>query len=288
MISLLDKSFLSKLNGLKLNYNLSINKGYSGGRKSRAKGSSSEFSDFREYIHGDDFRKIDWNAYGRFEKLYIKEFMEEREVLVNIFLDTTKSMDFGDPKKADILKNIALTFSFISLNNLDRVNLYYHGENEIKESGYLSGKNSLNKAMVLLDQLEFENKTDFFSIINKRPYKSGISVIISDLFSDGFEEIVKYLSYMNQRIIVLHLLDKGELKPDFIGDLRFIDSETSVGDDISISGHVLASYEKTLKSFIQNIKETCKKYGCVYAMISNEFSIDEIIFEKLVRAGILR
>jgi len=285
---LLDRSFLSKLNGLKLNYNLSINKGYSGGRKSRAKGSSSEFSDFREYIHGDDFRKIDWNAYGRFEKLYIKEFMEEREVLVNIFLDTSKSMDFGKPKKATLLKNIALAFSFISLNNLDRVNLYHHQESEIKESGYLNGKNSLNKAMFLLEELEFQNKTDFFSIINKRPYKSGIAVIISDLFTDDFENIVKYLSYMNQKIVVLHLLDKKELNPDFIGDLRLIDSETQVGDDISISGPILSSYEKTLKLFIQNIKETCKKYGCIYSLISNEFSIDEIIFEKLVRAGILR
>lgn len=285
---MLDKSFLSKLNGLRLNYTLSINKGYSGGRKSKAKGSSSEFSDFREYIPGDDFRKIDWNAYGRFEKLYIKEFMEEREVLVNIFLDTSKSMDFGEPKKSAILKNIALALSFISLNNLDRVNLYYHQGSEIKESGYLNGKNSLNKSMVLLEELEFQNKTDFFSIINKRPYKSGISVIISDLFTDGFEDIVKYLSYMNQKIIVLHLLEKRELKPDFIGDLRLIDSETLAGDDISISGPILTSYEKTLKSFIQNIKEICKKYGCIYSMISNEFSIDEIIFERLVRAGILR
>lgn len=285
---MLDKSFLNKLNRLKLNYNLSINKGYSGGRKSKAKGSSSEFSDFREYIDGDDFRKIDWNAYGRFEKLYIKEFMEEREILVNIFLDNSKSMDFGEPKKALLLKNIAMAFSYISLNNLDRINLYYHEENNLKESGYLNGKNSLSKAMNILDNLLFQSKTDMFTLINKRPYKPGISIIISDLFSDKFQDTVKYLTYMNQKIVVIHLLDKKELKPDFIGDLNLIDSETLVDNDISISGSILNSYEKTVQSFIQNTKETTKKYGSVYSLISNELSIDEIIFEKLIRAGILR
>lgn len=286
---MIDKSFLSKLNRLKLNYNLSINKGYSGGRKSKAKGSSSEFSDFREYIHGDDFRKIDWNAYGRFEKLYIKEFMEEREILVNIFLDNSRSMDFGEPKKSLLLKNIAMAFSYISLNNLDRINLFYQeGEDGLKESGYLSGKNSLSKVMGILDTLEFQSKTDMFTFINKRPYKPGISIIISDLFSDQFQDAVKYLTYMNQKIVVVHLLDKKELKPDFIGDLSLIDSETLIDNDISISSAILNSYEKTLQSFIKNIKESTKKYGSVYSLISNEFSIDEIIFEKLIRAGILR
>lgn len=285
---MLNRNLLNKLNGLRLNYNLSINKGYSGGRKSKAKGSSSEFSDFREYIHGDDFRKIDWNAYGRFEKLYIKEFMEEREVIVNIFLDTSKSMDFGEPKKASILLNTALAFSYISLNNLDRINLYYHEGTSLKESGYLNGKNSLYKAMEILERMKFKNVNDFFTLINKRPYKSGISIIISDLFTDEFESIIKYLTYMNQRIIVLHLLDQKELKPDFIGDLRLIDSETLEGNDISINRAILLSYEKTLKRFIQGIEETCRRYGCVYSLVSNEFSINDIIFDKLVRAGILR
>ncbi|SHJ47783.1 DUF58 domain-containing protein [Paramaledivibacter caminithermalis] len=285
---MLDKGFLNKLNRLKLNYNLSINKGYGGGRKSNAKGCSSEFSDFREYIHGDDFRKIDWNAYGRFEKLYIKEFMEEREILVNIFLDTSKSMDFGEPKKSYFLKNIAMAFSYISLNNLDRLNLYYQEGTDLKDSGYLRGKNSLSKVIDILDNLQFQSKTDMFPLINKKAYESGISIIISDLFTDEFKETIKYLSYMNQKIIVLHLLDKKELKPDLIGDLRLIDCETMVDNDVSINPQILNSYEKTLKAFIQNIKETAKKYGSVYSLISNELLIEEIIFEKLIKVGILR
>ncbi|MCT4565201.1 MAG: DUF58 domain-containing protein [Maledivibacter sp.] len=285
---MLDQSFLNKLSRLKLNYNLSINKGYSGGRKSKAKGSSSEFSDFREYINGDDFRKIDWNAYGRFEKLYIKEFMEEREILVNIFLDASKSMDFGQPQKSLLAQNLAMALSYVSLNNLDRINLYYQEEKNLKESGYLNGKNSLSKIIGILDNLEFKSSTDIFTLINRRLYKPGISIIISDLFSDEFQEAFKYLTYMNQKIIVIHLLDKKELKPDFIGDLNLIDSETLMDNDISISGSILNSYEKTLQSFIQNIKETTKKYGAVYSLISNEFSTEQIIFEKLIRSSILR
>ena len=105
---LIDSNLLKKLESLKLNTTITLNQGYGGGRKSKSKGSSVEFSDFREYVPGDDFRKIDWNAYGRFKKLFIKLFMEESEANINIFIDTSKSMDFGNPKKATLAKRAVL------------------------------------------------------------------------------------------------------------------------------------------------------------------------------------
>ena len=100
MSDLFDAGFFARLNHLKLASHIRLDKGLSGGRKSSAKGSSVEFSDFREYLPGDDIRRIDWNVYGRLDKLYVKQFMEEKEALYHVFLDTSASMDFGQGKKS--------------------------------------------------------------------------------------------------------------------------------------------------------------------------------------------
>ena len=116
-----DTEFFNKLNTLKLSIRMRLNKGMGGGRKSTAKGSSVEFSDFREYMLGDDIRRIDWNAYGRLDKLYIKQYMEEKEGIFNVFIDTSKSMDYGEYKKSVRAQQLAGALAYIILNNLDRV-----------------------------------------------------------------------------------------------------------------------------------------------------------------------
>lgn len=102
-----DEDFLNKLEQLKLHSKKTIQGGTGGNRRSKAKGSSIEFSDFREYSPGDDYRSIDWNAYARFEKLFIKLYMEERETNISILLDSSASMGKTDPNKAIAAKRLA-------------------------------------------------------------------------------------------------------------------------------------------------------------------------------------
>jgi len=121
MSQLFDSEFLKKIQQLVITSKIVLSDGAGGNRKSRSKGSSIEFSDYREYSLGDDFRRIDWNAYGRFEKLFIKLFMEEREAHVHIFLDTSKSMDWGEPNKSFASRRLAAELSYISPSNYDKV-----------------------------------------------------------------------------------------------------------------------------------------------------------------------
>ena len=116
-----NSEFYSKLRTLRMSIALSNAAGMSGGRKSKAKGNSVEFSDFREYMLGDDIRRIDWNAYGRFDKLFIKLFMEEKEGLFHVIVDASKSMDYGLKNKAVAAKRIAGALSYIVLENGDRL-----------------------------------------------------------------------------------------------------------------------------------------------------------------------
>ncbi|SCG82458.1 hypothetical protein DW1_0850 [Proteiniborus sp. DW1] len=285
---LIDSNLLKKLESLKLNTTITLNQGYGGGRKSKSKGSSVEFSDFREYVSGDDFRKIDWNAYGRFKKLFIKLFMEEREANINIFIDTSKSMDFGNPKKATLAKQLALVFGYLSLANMDRVNIYTYGNKKLEALEQLNGKNNIHRLASYLDNIVFDKSEDFFQYIKTRTYKRGISIIISDIFSDNFQDAVKYLAFMNQSIVVLNLLSMEEINPVYSGDIRLIDSETEEGKDISMTQSVLKSYKKTFKNFINRNKEICRKFSCQYTLVSNELPIESIVFDNLTNVGILR
>src|SRR6187401_3210506 len=94
-----------------------------GERRSRARGQSVEFADYRTYSHGDDFRYIDWNLYGRLEKLFVKLYEEERELPVRIFLDASESMTFGEPRKFDFARQVAAAIGYVALCGFDRVSV---------------------------------------------------------------------------------------------------------------------------------------------------------------------
>src|SRR5512136_2233324 len=94
-----------------------------GERRSRARGQSVEFADYRTYVHGDDFRYLDWNLYGRLEKLFLKLYEEERELPVRLFLDASESMTFGEPRKFDFARQIAAAMGYVALCGFDRVSV---------------------------------------------------------------------------------------------------------------------------------------------------------------------
>lgn len=284
-----DAEFLKKLDNIALNAKITISGGASGSRKSKAKGSSVEFSDFREYSIGDDFRRIDWNAYGRFEKLFVKLFMEEREALVNIFIDSSKSMDFGEPKKSLTALKLGGVFAFLSLNNLDRVSINAIKGVNLNQSTAVAGKNMFHRCLDFLQKMEFSGETNINTSLKKKDLKTrGISVVISDFFSkDGFEEGIKYLLYKNQQVILIHVMSKEELNPEIFGQVRLVDSESGEERNMSITPTVLKYYEKNLNEFIGNIKGFSSKMGVTYVQVSSEDKIEKIIFDYLAHAGVI-
>src|SRR3954453_6917244 len=118
---LLDPEFLHKLEQLELVSRKIFVGRMKGERKSKRRGASVEFADHRNYAVGDDLRHIDWNVYGRLDKLFLKLFLEEEDLHFYTLLDTSLSMDFGDPSKLQYGKQVAAALSFIGLGNYDRV-----------------------------------------------------------------------------------------------------------------------------------------------------------------------
>ncbi len=289
MEKVFDQEFYKKLEAISLKTRMTITEGAAGGRKSKAKGSSVEFSDFREYTPGDDFRRIDWNAYGRFDRLFLRLFMEEREALLNIFCDYSKSMDFGEKNKGAMALRIAGILSYLALSNLDRVALNRLHGNTIVPSSSFMGKSSFQKALQFLEAGNFTGNTSIAESIKRKDLKSrGISVVISDFFTSGsIDELIKYLAFKKQQIILIQVLTEEEVTPQIGGQVRLVDSETGEEMNLTITPKLLKTYELKLKSLQSGIKASVKKYGGAFFQISTSDSLEKIVFDDFAREGIV-
>ena len=289
---LLDTQFLYQIEKLAV-INKRIKKGlYSGKRKSKNQGSSVEFADYRSYTPGDDYRLIDWNTYARHEKLFLKTYYDEQELNVSIYIDSSKSMDFGKPGKFHTAVKIAAALAYLSLNNYDRVSVYSFDNMISQALPLLTGKGKVHQLFNFLNGLKPGNEGNLNqalangSATHGRP---GISIIISDfLFEEGYEKGIGYIQAANQEVILVQLLSTEENEPYLEGDLRLVDSEYGSKREISVTPYLLKKYHTALKDYKKKLAEFAHKRGITYVNIDAETSIEQIIFNVFKRSGLLR
>lgn len=292
---MLDANFFERLNRLRLGMTYKSTQSMSGNRKSSQKGISAEFSDFRPYMQGDDLRRLDWNAYARLDKLYIREYMEEKETLVTVLIDTSASMDFGEPNKKELAMDLAKVISFLALSNMDRLMLY---DMKHMEKGFLigGGKQAFAKACKWLEKLEFGGEIHSLDAVKKmKKHASGMTVVISDFLMEGMlskekpspeeapslERLLQYLRFCKQRPVILHTLSPQELRTDLIGALNLIDVETKVRLRLTVDARAISRYEKALSVFLTDMQRTCRKNQSTYILCDSGKKRDELVFHDL-------
>ena len=121
---MLDAGIYEQLSRLVIAMKQKSSQNMAGNRRSVQKGTSAEFSDFREYMPGDDLRRLDWNVYARSERMYIREYFEEKEAVVSVILDTSASMHYGKKSKAELAQDLCAVIAFLTLHHMDRLVLY--------------------------------------------------------------------------------------------------------------------------------------------------------------------
>ena len=288
MSELSDKEFFQKLNRLKLAMNIRIDKGMSGARKSSAKGSSVEFSDFREYIPGDDIRRIDWNVYGRLDKLFIKQFMEEKEAFYHIFVDSSASMNFGEKKKSDMALKLAAVFVWLVQKQLDRVEILTLSDGRLDRTSPITGRSSFARMLDELEKVSFGGTTGINEAISRAKINGrGVTIIISDFLDpEGIDEAIKFLIFKRQEVMLLQVLAHEEIEFDEEGTFAIKDMETSDEVRVTMSRQTIKNYQKTLESHNQKIQRLAKKYGCAYMQITSDEDIEKVVFETMKQKGI--
>ncbi len=296
-VSYLNDAFFSRLETLALNLRANLAGFFGGKHLVKTYGQTVEFADYREYMLGDDIRRIDWNLFSRFEKYFLKLFTDERQMHVQIYLDCSASMERETPQKAAYAVAMAAALGFLAVHNMDKVSFKLMKGNRVEDPfGTIVGKNTFFRAISQLENLEFDDDTDIGEAVTTCPdtgSNDGLSVIISDFFTESdWKKAVNYLTYKKRQVLLMQVLTPEEVDPSYDGRVHLVDSESVSMEDpknmkIRITRSMQQAYEEALRDFREGMKSFCSSREAGFLSVTCERSIEKTLFGELLRVGIM-
>jgi uncharacterized protein (DUF58 family) len=276
-----------------------------GERRSKARGQSVEFADFRSYVAGDDFRYLDWNLYGRLDKLFLKLYEEERELPVRIFLDASESMTFGAPPKFDFARQVAAAVGYVALCGFDRVTVQVIPDlepaapnaNAAALSAEMAARGGLRAVRGRKSSLEFfqnlsqvtaRGPADLNEGLRRGALaarQTGLAVVLSDFLDPaGYERGLNALVGRGFQVNAIQILAPEELNPGSYGDLRLVDCETGAVQEVTFGKYRLKAYQQTVQNFCQRLREYCRTRGMSFYSVSSAMPLEQLLLNQLRQA----
>lgn len=263
-----------------------------GERRSKKKGESVEFADYRNYVVGDDLRFLDWNIYARLERLLLKLFMEEEDLNVTVLFDVSRSMDWGEPHKGLYVKRVAAALAYIGLCNYDRVSLYGYSSTLTNEMRGVRGRRLVSQVIRFLENIPYEGHSDFTAVAKRfavRYTGRGVVVVLSDFMDKGgYADGIRYLIGRDLDLYAIQVLSPEEVDPTLAGDLKLKDIEDDDTAEVTISAPLLKKYKENLQSYCQGLKDHCTRRGITYLFTSTRVAFDVLVMSYLRQRGLLR
>lgn len=290
-----------------------------GERRSRARGQSVEFADHRSYVPGDDFRYLDWNLFGRLDRLFLKLYEEERELPVRIFLDASESMTFGEvlahghPSKFDFARQVAAAIGYVALCGFDRVSVipFPNAEGRMKNveatasdpsaignrqsaiEGSLRsvrGKKSSMQFFANLNALTAGGDADLNEALRRGALEArhtGLAIVLSDFLDPaGYEAGLTALVGRGFQVNCVQILAPEELAPTTFGDLRLVDSESGGLQEVTFGRYRMKAYQQTVQNFVQRLREYCTKRGINFFMAPSNMDLQDLLLRQLRKAEV--
>ncbi|MCC6796600.1 MAG: DUF58 domain-containing protein [Candidatus Hydrogenedentes bacterium] len=290
--SLLTAEFLARLDRLALmarKTQLGMTKGE---RKSKRRGSSVEFADYRDYVQGDDLRHVDWNIYGRLESLYLKLFHEQEDLTVHLLLDASRSMGFGSPAKIDLATKMAAAIGYIGLVGYDRVSAESFADGMTHRLAPCRGRAHAGKLLTFLSNVHADGRTSLEDSTKSyilRNRAKGVAVLFSDFLDpEGYEGCLRRLLQSGSDCYAVHVLSREEIDPPIAGDLKLLDSEYAMHVEVSASPSLLKRYKKNLEGFCESIRQYCLARGIGYIFAPSDESLERLTLDALRRGGMFK
>ncbi len=293
---LFDSAFLAKLEQLYLLSKKLFRGQHRAERRSRQVGSSLEFADYRNYTLGDDLRSIDWNIYGRLDRLFIKLFEQEQDLTIYFLVDASASMRWqpeGDSTpdsqrstKFDQARRIAASLGYIGLANLDRVNIHYFASTLIGDMGLSRGKSQFHKVLEFLRRApQPEGATQLLPSLRaftQRMKRRGLVFVISDFFDPaGYDEALALLRYHHFDAHLIQVLDPAELDPAALGDLKLTEIETGTAYEVTANEALLRRYRDEINGFISGLSAFCTRRNFGYAQALTDVPFEDLVLRVL-------
>ena len=289
----INEEFLSGLDALSMHIRDNVAGMFGGNRKSKSHGSSCEFDDYREYEAGDDVTKIDWNAYARFDRLYLKLYLDERRMHNRIYIDASRSMAHGRSEKSDQALRIAAAIAYLSISQLDKVSIYFIKDKKVHPvMENVIGKDAFLSIVGKLNEIEFNGDSYISEAIQPEAvgYGDGMSVIISDFLTDNdFIDAIDYLVGKKRHVFCIQVLSKDELNPTMRGKSHLFDSEDAEKSyRKNIDREVMAAYREALAYVTARVREACIARGADYMLAPDTDSMAKLFFGDMVDMGVLK
>ncbi len=266
-----------------------------GERRSKRRGVSVEFADYRHYAHGDDLRFVDWNIYARLDKLFLKMFLEEEDLSVLIAIDSSASMNWGNPSKFYFCQRLAMALGYIALSNHNRVTLYAFDSEGVRPLSNLRGRRRTREMGEWILGLEPGGAGAFgeaMRTIALGRQGKGLMVILSDfMFKEGYEKGLRYLAGGGYDTFCLQILSPEEVDPGkhgLAGDLRLTDVEDEDLAEVTVSAHLLRRYKENLDAYCGRIRDFCVRRGMMHLTIDTATDMTDLLLDYLRKRGLLK
>lgn len=289
--SLLEPGFLRRLERLELQARKVLGGQIKGDRRSKKKGISIDFADYRHYTRGDDLRFIDWNIYGRLDRLFIKIFHEEQDLQCHLLIDRSKSMDFGDPNKMAFARRIAAAIGYIGLCRQDKISVTAFGEGA-EQFPAARGRHNVARLLGFLDKVKPEERTSISNackLFSQRVRSKAIVVLVSDFLDPaGFEPGLRYLVRDALDVYVLHTLAPQEIDPAIGGHVELFDIETGHKLELTVNERLKEVYKKNVDAYCTQIQAYCTRYGMAYSLVRTDTPMEDLVLRRLRESGLMK
>ncbi len=278
---LVDADFFSELDRFDFMVRKRVSTAYAGTRKSTLHGRGLVTVGYREYTNGDDFKTIDWKLYGRTEKLYVRQFEEEKSLTAHILLDTSRSMDFGSPRKFDYAAKLAIGIAYLVTKQNEKFAISQFREN-VEIARPKRGRHHLSGVVRLLEGVEPDGSTAFDLCMEQYQgmiRSRSLVVIISDFLTD-IESITSGIyRYGKNELLILQVLDSFELDFMVQDNVKFVDLENERNLEINVSPRFVNEYKMRLEAHNSRIQKICNEIGASYHLFSTKKPIFDAFFE---------
>ena len=285
-----DETFLRRLEQLELASRRMTAGRMKGERRSVRRGQSVEFADYRNYAAGDDLRQLDWNAYARLEKLFVKLFVEEEDVTVHLLVDASRSMDYGEPNKLDAARRAAAALGYLGLASMDRVSVAFLGDGAATGMRPMRGKRRALELFQFLATPRTERLTGLAAAARSyaaRMRGTGPLLLTRDLRDPGYLDALRDLAGTRWQLSLLHLLAPDEIEPEVPPDARLVDNETGQAVEVSGDDDLIERYRARLAEWQDEIASFVSRRGGAYVQVPSDLDLSDLLFDVLRRRRVV-
>jgi len=263
-------------------------------RRTRRVGAGIEFADHRDYAPGDDLRYLDWNLYGRMQRLLVRLFEEDEDLSIYVLFDASASMGTGSPPKLDLAMQVGAALGYVGLANLDRVSVLPLTDGLGEGLPLARGKARILPWLRFLENLQAAGRTALAPAVRDflrrhRGRRRGLVILISDFYDPGgYREALDLLRYNHFETVVIQISAPEEVRPTLRGDVTIRDVETGEERELTVSPALLEEYRRRHAALLRGLEGYCRERGIPCFPILSDVPFDDVVLRVFRAGGLVR